>query len=258
MKKTAVAASLLAGLLSVGLGHVYFQRLEAEVSGGPKVRVLVAVKDVPVGGILAEKLIGVREIPRAYVEQRNVRAQDLKKVIDARIGAGLKANDTILWSDMEKFSDKSRVLSGLVQQGMRAVPLDGADVDFGGLLRPGDRVDVLLTVGDRGNDTGSTRTLLQNLLVLSVGRNIARANETVGRLRSGGIVTLGASVENAQVLAQARRRGELSLTLRNSEDITMVEGLPETTNAGLTARVDVPEEKKSRRITPRGRIERVR
>jgi Flp pilus assembly protein CpaB len=134
------------------------------------------------------------------------------------------------------------------------VAIDSRAADFQGLLRPGDRVDVLLTAGDKGS--GSTATLLQNLLVLSVGSNIARVDDDAakGGGRGGG-VTVSATLEQAQVLAQAEQRGRLTLVLRNSDDVTVVEGLPETTGANLFAAKDAAP---TPRPAPKGAIEHVR
>jgi Flp pilus assembly protein CpaB len=106
---------------------------------------------------------------------------------------------------------------------------------FDGLLRPGDRVDVLFTAGS-GTEPGSTVTLLQNLLVLSVGGSVAKTSEggarVPGALR-GGSVTLSASVADAQLITQAKERGQLSLTLRNADDIALATGVTETTAQDL-------------------------
>ncbi len=254
MKKLGLIVSAAAAVASLGLGQLYFQRLEAEVSGGPKVAILVAATDVPVGAALTEARLAVRDIPQAYVEGRQVKASELKKVLGTRVTGGLQANETLLWTDLAKFSDHSRVLSGLVQQGSRAVALDGRSSDFQGLMRPGDRVDVLLTSGDKGS--GSTVTLLQNLLVLSVGSNIARVDDDTSKSSfRGGSVTVSATLEQAQVLAQAEQRGRLTLVLRNSDDITVIEGLPETTGANLLTSKDAPT---AVRAPAKGTIEHVR
>jgi pilus assembly protein CpaB len=237
MKKLALLTSIGAAAAAAFVGHLYLQRLETEVSGGPRVAVLVAAEDVPVGAALTEKQLAVRDIPQAYVEGRQVRASEAKRVLGAKTASGLKANEAVLWTDLAKFSDSARVLSGLVQHGMRAVPLDMRSADFGGLLRPGDRVDVLFTAGTKG-DEGATTTLLQNLLVLSVGGSIQRADEASSPLGGRGSVTVSATVEQAQVLTQAQQRGRLSLTLRNTDDITLAEGLPETTAKDLAAGKD--------------------
>ena len=229
MKTLGILASIGAALGSFGLGHVYLSRLEAEISGGPRVSVLVAAEDIATGALLTEKLLAVREIPQAYVEPRQVRSSEVKKILGTRIASGLKAADSVLWSDLAQFSDHARTLSGLVQNGLRAVAIDGRVAEFQGLLRPGDRVDVLLSSG-AGQETNSTSTLLQNLLVLSVGGNVSRGDENSAKPFSRGTaLTVSATPEQAQVLTQAEQRGRLTLTLRNSEDVTLVEGLPETT-----------------------------
>lgn len=257
MKRSWLIATAAAALGTVLLGHLYLQKLETEVSGGPKVGVLVSSQDVPVGGVISEQRLAVRDIPQAYVETRHVRAEDAKKVVGTRVAGGLKAGELLLWTDLEKFQNHTRVLSGLVQSGARAVALDARSADFDGLLRPGDRVDVLLTQGGK-ESAGSTLTLLQNLLVLSVGGSTVREEDEDGSANfgRGDSVTLSVTVQQAQVLTQARERGRLTLTLRSAGDITLVEGVPET-----TARDLAPSEALATKPTPaghKGAIEHVR
>jgi len=237
--------------------HLYLTRLEAEVSGGPKVPVLVAAEDVPIGSSLSEKSLAVRDLPQAYVESRNVKASELKKVVGTRISTGLKTNESLLWSDLAQFSDHSRMLSGLIQNGMRAVAIDGRSIDFEGLLRPGDRVDVVFTTNDKELGSGSTMTLLQNLLVLSAGGDIVRSDEQSRKSYTHGAVTLSSTVEQAQILTQAQQRGRLSLTLRNSEDIAVLEGLPETTPKDVLGAKDRQEWRRTKALAQK-EIEHVR
>jgi pilus assembly protein CpaB len=234
MKKAVLLTSLAAALGSVGLGHLYLTRLEAEVSGGPKIAVLVAAEDLPMGSTLSEKVMAVRDLPQAYLDSRHVRASEARKVAGTRVTSAVKANEPVLWTDLAAAGGRARVLSSLIERGMRAVAIDAKTGTFDGLLRPGDRVDVLFTAG--GNGDGSTTTLLQNLLVLSVAGNIANADENPGRLASSfGSVTVAATVEQAQLITQAKERGRLSLTLRNTDDIQLAEGVPETSAKDLTA-----------------------
>lgn len=238
MKKVQWIAATVAAVGAVGLVHLYLERLESEVSGGTKIQVLVAVDDVPIGAPLTEKSLGVRDLPQAYVEARHVRASELKKVLGVRTAAGLKANEALLWSDLSQFSDHGRMLSGLIQNGMRAVALDGGSIDFDGLLRPGDRVDVVFTASEKEVSSGTTVTLLQNLLVLSVAGELVRSDDPNRRRFGHGSVTLSATVEQAQLLTQAQTRGRLTLTLRSSEDIAVVQGVPETTSKDLLSAKD--------------------
>lgn len=235
MKQLGLVLCSVSALASVGLGYLYTQRLEDEVSGGPKTSVLVAAEDIPISATLTEKQLAVRDLPRAYLESRHIKAADIKQVIGQRITGGIKANEVIFSSDVAKFAER-RQLSGLVANGMRAISIDGRAADFDGLLRPGDHVDVLLSMGAQAESNGATHTLLQNLLVLSVGGTTLRSDASERTYSRGATVTVSASVEQAQVLTEAIRRGKLTLTLRNNDDITIVEGIAETGSKDLVAR----------------------
>ncbi len=231
MNKTPLLVALTAAVAAAAVGHLYLTRLEAETSGGRKVAVLMASEDVALGSTLAEKSLAVRDVPEAYLDARHVRATDAKKIVGARVSTALRANDSVLWSDVSS-GGSTRMLSTLVERGMRAVAIEGKSTDFDGLLRPGDRVDVLFTA-NQSEQPGSTVTLLQNLLVLSVGGSIVKTTEAQSKLSRGGTVTLSASVEDAQVLTQAKERGRLSLTVRNADDIVVAAGVAETTARDL-------------------------
>lgn len=210
------------------LSHVYLQRLEAEASGGPRVSIVIAAEDLAVGTTLSEAQLAVRDLPNAYIERRHVLASDVEKVLGTRIGVALEAAQALLWTDLSDLGERPRFLSALVQNGMRAFVVDEQSADFGGLLRPGDRVDVLFTTS--GSDKASrTSTLLQNLLVLAVGGDFgAFADSARPRQRQAASVALSTTLEQAQLLTQARELGRLSFTLRNPADIALIDGIVET------------------------------
>jgi len=227
--KPFVAALLLAAG-GAGLLFVYKQRFEAEVSGGPKVPVLVATGDIGLGERIRPEHMAVRAIPMSYVDERSVRAAEADKVVGLRVRSRIKANESILWSDLSAAGRDSRDLAGMVQPGMRAVSVPATIASaFHGLLRPGDRVDVLLTTERPGSKDRVTFSLLQNALVLSVGDDIGKSeNVTQMGMLTTTTVSVGVSAEQAQMLAFALDRGPLTLALRNPEDIETLEGLPET------------------------------
>jgi pilus assembly protein CpaB len=216
----------------VALLLLYKQRLEAEASGGEPVAVLMAVEDIPLGAVLTDKMLGVRAIPESYVEQRHIRAGDAPRVIGVRVSMEVKANESILWTDLATTSGERRDLSSLVKSGMRAITIRAdATSAFGGLLRPGDRVDAFLTVAREADQSGRvTIPLLQNVIVLAVGQDTGAAADDSATRRPGqnNQVTLSVTVKQAQVVAFATDRGRLSLVLRNPDDIAMLEDLPET------------------------------
>ena len=121
---------------------------------------------------------------------------------------------------------------------------------FGELLRPGDRVDVLLTKTKAPSDSRAvTVPLLTSILVLAVG-NSMRAAYLDDPLPGGEFVTLLLTVDQASLLAHARRGGELSLVLRNEDDLEINEGMPETDDS------HVFEQEQRARLQKRALIER--
>ncbi len=236
MNRKALLAALVMALAGTALLLLYKERLEAEASGGAPVGVLMAVKDVPLGTVLTDEMLGVRQLPESYVEQRHIRVADANRVVGVRVSMEVKANESILWSDLVTGGGERRDLSSLVKSGMRAITIRAdATSAFGGLLRPGDRVDAFITVEREGVERGRvTIPLLQNVIVLAVGQDTGAGEDDPAAHKSGGSgqgnqVTLGVTVAQAQIVAFATDRGRLSLVLRNPDDIATLDDLPATT-----------------------------
>lgn len=247
MNRKALLIAGVSAALGLLLLLIYQKRFESEAAGGLPVPVLVAVQDIALGEALTEAKLAVRNLPEAYLEDRHIRRADLRRVIGVRVSMGIRANQAVLWTDLATSSDARRDLSALVRSGMRAVTIraDGSST-FGGLIRPGDRVDVLTTTSRTAAAESDrvTLPLLQNVLVLAAGRDTggeaaAARSGTAGAQPAAGSetnqVTLSATMEEATLLVFAQDRGRLSLILRNPEDIAVVEGTPETTMNDIIA-----------------------
>jgi pilus assembly protein CpaB len=237
MNSKALLAAILAAVGGIAMLFLYMQRFEDEASGGVPTSVLIATQDIPLGTAVTEAMLGQRDLPRSYVEDRHIPAGEAQRVIGVRITSGVRAGESLLWSDLATSSDQSRDLSSLVRSGQRAISVRAdAAASFGGLVRPGDRVDVLLTL-ERSTQDPVTVPLLQNQLVLAAGQDtgaVQRAGQGAAQRGSAiSQVTLSASVEQAQLLAFAGQRGRLTLILRNPDDIEILEGLPETSTADI-------------------------
>lgn len=257
MKSKALLIAIAAAVVGLLLVVLYMQSFEEEASGGEPVTILVALQNIPLGAQIEPSMLAERSIPRAYVENRHVRASDLERIRGIRVVGGIRASEALLWSDLATMSDSARDLSSLVRSGMRAITIQAdQSATFGGLVRPGDRVDLLLTL-DRPTPTGSepervTVPLLQSLIVLAAGQDtgmIQRASQQApGRGQPMQNVTLSATVEQAQMIAFATQRGRLTLVLRNPDDIPVTEGLGETTTEDL---VTIERRERIQRTRPR-------
>jgi pilus assembly protein CpaB len=107
-------------------------------------------------------------------------------------------------------------LAPIIPEGMRAVSVRVNDVvGVAGYVLPGMRVDVLVTGRPGGQESMFTKTILQDILVLSAGQNIEP--DGLGKAINTPVVTLLVTPEQAEVLTLASE-GRIQLVLRNSND----------------------------------------
>ena len=119
----------------------------------------------------------------------------------------------------------SGYLAAYLEPGMRAMAI-GVTVESaaGGFILPGDRVDVVLTAETNraGATEGATKSkfvsgvVLQNLKVLAIDQS-TRADDDEQAV-VGATATLEVRPQDAELLAQAKAEGELSLALRSYAD----------------------------------------
>jgi len=120
-------------------------------------------------------------------------------------------------------------LASTIPQGMRACAVKVDDVvGVAGFVTPGMRVDVLVSGNPPGGISPTqgtmTRTILQNIQVLSAGTDIQKDAE--GKPQQVQVVNLLVTPEQAQTLSLASNQLKIQLVLRNPLDtkVTDVQG----------------------------------
>ncbi len=220
MRRIALVVAVVVGAASLGLFLQQQKEFENRVSGGMPVPILVASSQLALGETLSDQTLAIREIPESYVEDRHILASDVDKIIGIRTTMGLKANEAILWTDLAVATEEGRVLSGLVQNGLRAITISTATgSNFGGLLRPGDRIDLLFR--SLQDEEAVVVPLLQNVLVLAVGQEMGGSTNIINMVRSTSSLTLSVTAGQAQALTLAQTEGSLTASLRNPGDIVV-------------------------------------
>lgn len=239
---------MLSGGLLVGgffVFWLYQQQFRADETGGTMIPVVAALVDIELGTPVRAEWLSTKDIPRSYLEERHLPASAMRDLIGLPLAQTVRAGEAVLRTDLSTLSDARRTLSGTIPSGQRAATIMvRPQSTFGGLLRPGDRVDVILTIGNRERpDTWRQVVLLQNLLVLAMGQEF-EVRETQGSLtgrndtqevRFGRAtnVTLQVSVEQSSVITIARQRGAMSLLLRNPNDIRIENDHPDIEAADI-------------------------
>ena len=198
---------------------------------GDVVPVVVAAFDLPRGGSITSEAVKLKEYPRDLVPARSI--AKLEDAVNRGIFVPLTKDEPVLESKLAP-KGAGRGLAALIPSGMRAYSVKVPDVAQGvaGFILPGNRVDVLLSMGDIGgsNETGggSTTTLLQNVEILAVDQKMdAPADNKVDTkdLRS---VTLLVTPQQANQLDLGQNKGVLHLALRNIEDDNNAQTRPAT------------------------------
>ena len=248
--RVPLLASVAVAALGCVLLVVYVRQFQREATGGAPVALLAMRRAVTAGEPLGEQMLVAHMVPESYVESRQVLASEMPRVLGVPAAIDLDANQTLAWTDLTSTRRDQSSLSDRIPPGMRAMIIEQRGRRaFGKLLRPG--VDVLLTKMKPGIDgTVVPVPLLQSILVLAVGNTIEAANIESSASRLD-FVTLLLSVDQASLLAHAKRGGELNLTLRNESDLEINEGLPETDDSDVLV-----QERRARRLR-RLPIERV-
>ena len=238
MNKRALLISLVVGVIGVLLLLLYLSRFEQEASGGERVRLLMAVKAMEPGAAIAEDQLTTREVPLAYVEDRAVKAVEKPKVVGLRLGTKVEASQTLMWTDLAIAADERRDLSSLVQPGARAVSIvaESGDKSFA-MIQPGDYVDVIASMPGEA-DKRNAVVLLQKVLALAVGLETApeKITDTTDERREM-VLTLSVSLQEAQLLSLASERGKLLVALRNPDDQTVQDGIPDMPSTALEDKV---------------------
>jgi pilus assembly protein CpaB len=111
---------------------------------------------------------------------------------------------------------------GQIPKGMRLKTISvDAEKSAGGLLRPGDRVDVQLFVRRdqrTGIETAKSKIILQNIRVFAVDQTVQRSTDGAEERSIAKTVSLMLTPVQASQLTLAEQVGELSLIPRNPDD----------------------------------------
>jgi pilus assembly protein CpaB len=204
----ALAAGIGFGVLAFVL--LYQKASEIEKRSTP-VPVLVAVRYIPPGSVIKPDWVEKQKIPEAFVSPSAL--ADLRSLEGLVSLAPISSGEQILGN---KFGKPGENLSWALDPGFRAFTLAVDDTTgVGGLLSPGDRVDLLYKGSAGGKD--ATTFLYQNLRVLAVG---TRTMAPDALSSSGGYthVTLSVTPSQAEELFFLEGRSALRLVLRGRGD----------------------------------------
>jgi pilus assembly protein CpaB len=214
---------LMIGGLALAIGllvsyTVYNQLRTRSGANQHMVNVVVAAHDIQIGARLTDRDVTMAAFPQASIPPGAF--FKVKDVLGRGAGRGavlpIGKGDFVLPYKLAA-DNTGGGLPSLIPQGMRAVSVRVNDVvSVAGFVQPGTSVDVLSTGNSGGNGERQTTTVLENVAVAAVGKNLDP--NAPPDAQPAPVITLFVSPDDAQKLALATQEGRIQLALRNPLD----------------------------------------
>jgi pilus assembly protein CpaB len=204
--------ALAIGLLVSYAVYTQMQSAAGKATTANGAQVVVAANDIPVGAKLAAGDVTTITIPATAIPPGAFSTP--AKILGRGAILPMSKGEFILTAKLAAVNAGSG-LPSMIPPGMRAVSVRVNDVvAVAGFVQPGTRVDVMAT-GNQGSGGTQTSTVLENVLVLAVGKSLDR---TSAEAQVAPVITLLVSPDDAQRLALVSQEGRIQLSLRNPLD----------------------------------------
>ncbi|NLO92419.1 MAG: Flp pilus assembly protein CpaB [Elusimicrobia bacterium] len=232
---------MLPTILALVLTFIYLMVIQSQKNkldkSFDKAQVLIAKTDLPNRTVISMDMVETITIPRMYMQQDayEVRSpSDIKLVNNLVTTTRIPKGNQILSSTLNSLSP-SAGLSVKVPPGYRGVVVEVPNTTSA-LVKPGDRVDVLVTFKARMADNSRepvTATILQNVLVLGVGDDLGqgissknvkdreRKEEESAAFSDKGVLSLALAPAEAQYLVLAQQEGQITVIVRNMGEMQL-------------------------------------
>lgn len=177
--------------------------------------VLVATHDMPIGTMLRQS-----DLKRVNYPERSIPKgilSDPKDAVNRVLLVALNNNEPVISTKLSA-ATTTEGMASTIEPGMRAVSVAITDsTGVAGMVVPNSHVDVLFTRPGTMAEA-VTSTILENVRVLSTGRQLPTGEKADTRTPRSPVVTLVMSPAEAQKLELAKNQGKISLSLRNPLD----------------------------------------
>jgi len=200
-------------------------------------QVLVARVDIPERTVIKEEMVEPMAVPRKFMEQDAFEVKtpsDIKMISNLVTRVRIPKGNQVTQSSLISLSPEAG-LSVKIPPGYRGAIL-GIEPELKALIKPGDRVDVLVTFDAVMADNRKekvTATILQNVLVIAVGTNMGQGmnakqfklagdkEEKSAAFSEKAAVSLALNPNEAQYLALAMKQGDTTVVMRGLGDVEM-------------------------------------
>lgn len=214
--------SLILLVVAAGCGLVAMLGVKKAISNNAveqeeTVQVLSAVADIQVGNRLDE--LNTKFVEVAVSKAPEGAITSLDEIAERSLKVPVMPGDWILKSKLTEKGEIGAVASIPPGMAVVTIPVD-ATTSHSGMMRPGNRVDLLLTYDDNssGRNIKKMITVMEFVEVFAVDARIYGIDKEGDQLAKN--ISLLVEPEQGKVVNLAKRLGELSTMLRPNGDIT--------------------------------------
>lgn len=220
MNKRVMSVIAFALLVSAIASFIVYRLISAQLAARAKApaatRVVVAAHKLEIGTLLKDTDVRLQDWGGPAPPGSLTKVED---VLNRGVVEPMYPGEPILDTRIAA-KGAGAGLAATIPQGMRAVAVRVNDVvSVAGFVTPGQRVDILIAGSPPGGSPGLgtlSKTLLQNIQVLSAGQNIQKDAE--GKPITVAVVNLLVTPEQAEILSLAGSETRIQLVLRNPTD----------------------------------------
>lgn len=224
-KKVLLVAMVLALITALSI-NLYLNKVKKDIQNVKLTKVVVAAKDIKARTELDLTMLQVKEIPEELAHPNAFQAT--KDLVGKISTTEIMAGEQLVSARVIDAKSTERGLGYSVPKGKRAISVAVDDVvGVSGLIKPGDRVDVLATmdvesgavnpVDGTSKKVTFTKVILQDIEVMAVNQNLTEIINDVEKDQSveQKTITLAVTLEEAQPLTMATERGKIRMVLRS-------------------------------------------
>ena len=203
----------LALLLALSAGILVYQSMQSRAAAGrvPAVRtapLVVAARDLSAGTKLAPDMLRTQDYPETMMPAQHYATA--AEVSGRILASGMSANEPLTPSRLAGEAAAGGI-SAVITPGKRAMAVKGNKVmGLAGLIRPGNMVDVLVTLPMEGqNERHMTKVVLENVPVLAAGSQMTTDKDEAAQ--SADIYTLELTPQESEKVPWPPPRGPCTL-----------------------------------------------
>jgi pilus assembly protein CpaB len=232
MNKKSILVPFLIAILSALIYYWVLYSAQNKINSTQTMEdVVVARIDLGEGRVIVKNNLEKKSIPSAFVQKDAYRGADLSNIENLVTRIAIPRGSQITKGAIMSLSPESGI-SLKVLPNYRAFIL-GVNNNVSALIKPGDKVDVLLTFDallKGGAKEKMTATILQDIQVLGVGGNLGQGMDSPGKANAAekaanaaafsdsSALSLAVSPIEAQYLALAKEEGEITIIVRSTGD----------------------------------------